>query len=140
MRRSVFFLLVSALALLSFVSIPYSVYRPGIQEPLPRDASVSDLKSASESWLGVKVRVQGKVDHLEFIPEGPYLPYGHALMDPVTEKFIGLDWPTGNLNNVPYNETITVVGEVVKGYATRGSLEPVGPALYYLRAERVQLI
>jgi hypothetical protein len=70
-----------------------------------------------------------------FIPE-EVPPYSFGLIDSVSGKIVGIVWPNGNLDSVPYDKTVTVIGVIVSGL-TEGLW--FNRTEYYLKAESVQV-
>lgn len=134
MRRQAFVLFVSGCVLAFVVSILF-FYALGFL-PFTRAVTIQELSLNTASWVGIRVRVQGNVEGLFFIPEAPQPPYNCALMDPVSNKYVGIVWPYGNLENVPSNRTVIVLGIVVAGQTRAMDQKDVG-TVYYLRAESI---
>lgn len=132
MRRRLLVLLVSVCVLISVASVFCFLYASGFP-PFVACVTVSELSSSPGSWLGVRVRTQGRISGLSFIPE-EVPPYSYGLIDPVSGKSVGIVWLNGNLGSVPYDKTVTVVGVMVTGLT--GGLW-VGRSVYYLKAESV---
>jgi hypothetical protein len=96
--------------------------------------TVSELSSNPERMLGVRVRVQGELEIMMFIPE-EVPPYSYAIMDPATHKYVGVVWPYGDLARLPFENNITAIGMIVQG-KTSGLMS--GRTVYYLRADSIE--
>jgi hypothetical protein len=82
----------------------------------------------------MRVRVQGELDAIGFIPEA-VPPYNYAIVDPATNKYVGIVWSYGDLTKLPLENNFTAIGMIVQGQ-TRG--EEGGRTEYYLKADSIE--
>lgn len=132
MRKRLYVLIIVTCFLVVLGSVLYSLYVADSAN-FVKSVTVSQLSGRLEDWLGVRVRVQGEIVNLMFIPE-ELPPYRFGLRDPTTKDFVGVFWLEGSIDDLPYDKIVTVVGVIVEG-RTEGLLG--GRTVYYLRAESI---